>query len=491
MAVIENSLGSVADLLREVPVALVLSDDRGIILEINEAAQRLLVCTSPDLEGKQIGELLPGLATKDLAVTATQHSCEDVAMQCNGRHLRVKHTLGRINTDDGQGYLHVLWDVSDQIRSEVALKESSKRILAILETIPNALITTDNDGNIETFNLAAEPLFQYTAEEVIGRHIGILLPDLDTNTHIIASASSNLKARRKNGAEFPAELAVGEMNLAGQQMLACVVRDISDRVRAEQEAHDAREQLMEAEKLASLGELVAGVAHEVNTPVGISVTSASHLREQYQNLAREYDSGSLKRPTLESFLEACDEATRILETNLRRASELIQSFKQVAVDRSSSERRLFNIREYLDELLLSLRPQIKRTPHSLTIQCDPNLLVNSYPGALSQILTNFIMNSLIHGLSGKEKGQIEIQVKELDQELELVYSDNGRGIPQDLKNRIFEPFFTTRRGSGSSGLGLHIVYNLVRQTLQGTIRCETEQDAGTKFIIRFPKNENR
>jgi signal transduction histidine kinase len=277
------------------------------------------------------------------------------------------------------------------------------------------------------------------------------------------------------------------MNLAGRELLACVIKDISDRVWAEKQAQEARAQLIEAEKLASLGELVAGVAHEINTPVGIGVTAVSHLREKYEILQRSYLDNGLKRSALEEFLNACDQSTQIIQSNLRRASELINSFKQVAVDRSSSEQRRFFVKEFIDELLLSLRPRLKHTGHQFDVRCADSLEITGYPGALSQILTNFIMNSLMHAYGPQEAGQISIGVRALGDQIELSYADDGRGIKREHLRRIFDPFFTTRRGGGGSGLGLHIVYNLVKKALGGDIRCESPPGEGTLFVIRFPQ----
>jgi len=366
------------------------------------------------------------------------------------------------------------------------LQESLDRVTAILETIPNAIVSTDAAGRIEIFNLSAEPMFQYSAEEVIGQHISMLLPDLQSDQPIRVNDTVVLTAVRRGGVSFPVEFSVGEMNLAGRKLLACVIRDISAQIRAEEEAAIARDQLLQAEKLASLGELVAGVAHEINTPVGIGVTAASHLREQLDRFLVEYRAGALKRPTLERFLDNCDQATRILNTNLRRAAELIQSFKQVAVDQSSSERRQIDVAEYLDELMLSLRPQLKGTRLQTRISCERNLRVTTYPGAIAELLTNLVMNSIVHAYQADDAGSLSIEITRDGRNLRLVYADDGRGIPEDSLPRIFDPFYTTRRGAGSSGLGLHIVYNLVKKTLQGSIQCTSAPQQGTSFTITFP-----
>ncbi|MGV6827025.1 MAG: PAS domain-containing sensor histidine kinase [bacterium] len=361
------------------------------------------------------------------------------------------------------------------------------KILAILETIPNAIVTTDENGLIEIFNLAAEPMFQYTAEEVLGKSISMLMPGIDAEAQLRANNTVELEAMRKGGEVFPVELSVGKMHISGRNVSACVIRDISDRIRAEQEASEARDQLIEAEKMASLGNLVAGVAHEINTPIGIGVTAASHLRQQYAQTSREYQEGQLRRPTLEKFLSTCEEATRILETNLARASDLIHSFKQIAVDQSSGELRTFNVREYLDELILSMRPALKKTQLEIKVDVEPGMTISSYPGAISQILTNLIMNSIIHGYEEPATGSIAISFREIDENFELVYRDDGKGIQPDVLENIFEPFFTTRRGGGSSGLGMHIVYNLVKQTLGGEITCDSQPGSGARFTITMPK----
>jgi len=371
--------------------------------------------------------------------------------------------------------------------TEVKQPEYIQRVLAILETIPDAIIITDENGIIENFNLAAEPLFQYTDEEVIGEHISLLMPALDARQKILANATTELTAVRKGGKSFPAEFAVGNMRLDGRKISACVVRDISDRINAEQEALDARDQLIEAEKMASLGGLVAGVAHEINTPLGIGVTAASHLRERYLLLKEEYDSGSLRKPSLDSFMATCGEATRILESNLQRASALIHGFKQIAVDQSSGDKRRFNMKEYLDELILSMHPEIKKTRLTVELDCDEALWIDSYPGAISQILTNLILNSILHAYDTPAVGTLLIRFRELEDHYELIYSDDGRGIEESVLQMIFEPFFTTRRGQGSSGLGMHICYNLVKQTLAGNIECVSTLTEGTQFTISLPK----
>ncbi|MEG4026081.1 ATP-binding sensor histidine kinase [Microcoleus sp. S13C4] len=245
-------------------------------------------------------------------------------------------------------------------------------------------------------------------------------------------------------------------------------------------------QLVESEKMASLGGLVAGVAHEINTPIGVGVTVASALAENTTEFASIYKSGKMKRSDLEEFVDIATQSSKSLLINLDRAAALIQSFKQVAVDRSSEERRTFQIRPYLDEILLQLKPKLKNSQHSLKIKGDSKIAIDSYPGALSQVVTNLLINSLIHAYEPGISGELIFAWEQEGNRLRFEYADEGKGIPPENLSKIFEPFFTTKRGQGGSGLGLHIVYNLVTQKLKGEIECLSEVGRGTKFIIKLP-----
>ncbi len=244
--------------------------------------------------------------------------------------------------------------------------------------------------------------------------------------------------------------------------------------------------LVESEKMAALGGLVAGIAHEINTPLGVGVTAASLLSEKTAGFLRIYEGGKMKRSDLTKFLDTAMQSSSMVLSNLNRAAELIQSFKQVAVDQSSEERRIFKIKAYLEEVLLSLKPKLKKTKHTISVYGDETFTLNSYPGAFSQIVTNLIMNSLIHAYDAEDSGEIVFDFRQSGKRLIFEYADDGKGIATEYLNKIFDPFFTTKRGYGGSGLGLHIVYNLVTQKLQGNLRCESEVDMGTRFIIELP-----
>jgi len=248
----------------------------------------------------------------------------------------------------------------------------------------------------------------------------------------------------------------------------------------------AQKKLVESEKMAALGGLVAGVAHEINTPIGIGITAASLLAEKVTKFFELYSKGQIKRSELEKFLDTAMQSSNMILSNLTRAADLIHSFKEVAVDQSSELQRTFNLKNYLEEILTSLTAKLRRTKHKIEIKGDENIVLDSYPGVLCQIVTNLVLNSLIHAYDGEDEGIMAFDFKLEGDRLIFEYADNGKGVSPENLSKIFEPFFTTRRGKGGTGLGLHIIYNLVTQKLKGTITCESQLNKGTKFMIEFP-----
>ncbi|WP_421233522.1 ATP-binding protein [Aeromonas jandaei] len=253
----------------------------------------------------------------------------------------------------------------------------------------------------------------------------------------------------------------------------------------------AQQTLVESEKMASLGSLVAGVAHEINTPIGISVTASSYLQERVADFKSHIESKQLSRSYLNEFTVNLDESMQLLQGNLRRASELIASFKQVAVDQSSEARYNFSLADNLHQVVVSLGHKLKKAQCEVDIQCDPKLSIFSFPGSFTQIYSNLILNSINHGFDNWDKPKkITIKVEQQGEELLIDYSDNGRGIPPEILPRIFDPFVTSKRGQGGSGLGTHIIYNLVVQLLRGRIHCASEPGNGAEFHIRLPIQHN-
>lgn len=250
----------------------------------------------------------------------------------------------------------------------------------------------------------------------------------------------------------------------------------------------AQSELVRQEKLASLGRLVAGVAHEINTPLGICVTATSHLVEELRLTRAELAAGEMTAESLESFLDIVDQSLRIMTTNTQRAAALVRSFKQVAVDQSSDAIRSFNLLTYLNEVLLSLQPKLKGRPVKVAVDCPPDVVLDSFPGAVSQIVTNMVVNSLVHGFEHEQAGNIRLEASCADGMVNFTYADDGAGMDADTLGKLFEPFFTTRRGTGGSGLGAHILFNLATGPLGGTIRVESAPGKGLKYFLRFPLN---
>jgi signal transduction histidine kinase len=291
------------------------------------------------------------------------------------------------------------------------------------------------------------------------------------------------------------------------QNILTVALDIGDRKKSEQEilkARDAAEaalkdlretqaSLIEAEKLAALGRLVAGVAHEVNNPVGISLTVASALQRRNEQFAAEFAHGDLRRSSLNEFLRINHEAAEQLVANLNRAAELVQSFKQVAVDRNFSDRRQFNLRDLTEQVVTSLRPGLGKQNLSLSVDCPDDLQMNSYPGPYGQVLTNLFVNALAHafppgGMTKDNPGRMEIRIAPAGSDMvEIIFADNGRGMSDDIRRRAFDPFFTTRRDQGGTGLGLHIVYNIVTSRLGGRITLTSQEGKGTQVRLLLPR----
>jgi signal transduction histidine kinase len=256
---------------------------------------------------------------------------------------------------------------------------------------------------------------------------------------------------------------------------------------AYRELQDAQKSLIEAEKFAALGGLVAGVAHEVNNPVGISLTVASSFARRCATFSEEIRDGAIRRSKLDEFIAGGQEAAKQLVTNLNRAADLIQSFKQVAVDRTHAERRMFDLREATEQLAVSIRPALKRSPIWLTVDIPAGIMMDSYPGAYGQVLTNLVLNTLAHAFPERRAGLIKLAARlQGSDQVEIEFSDDGVGMSEEVRRRAFEPFFTTRRNRGGTGLGLHIVYNLVTRRLGGSLKLESEPGRGTAFRIRLP-----
>ncbi|TCI04800.1 HAMP domain-containing histidine kinase [Corallincola luteus] len=245
-------------------------------------------------------------------------------------------------------------------------------------------------------------------------------------------------------------------------------------------------QMLEKEKLHKLGQMVAGIAHELDTPLGLGITTSTSMQQALSELKHSLEHGELSQRRLNQFLSLSDEAFNILTRNLQRACQLIESFKHVAVDQCSEQDRTFEVHHFIDEVLLTLKPKLKKSRHIIEVICDQELTITSKPGAISQILINLVLNSLKHGFKDISQGTIVIQVTMDKDYLTVIYEDNGRGMSQEVKAQVFSPYFTTAKESGGSGLGMYIVQSLVQQVLGGKLELETEPEQGIRLKMMIP-----
>lgn len=258
--------------------------------------------------------------------------------------------------------------------------------------------------------------------------------------------------------------------------------------------HDAVErlrktqgQLVESEKLAALGGVVAGIAHEMNTPLGVCITAISHLGDLLQDVVQQKNSQSLTQDSFDSFCAEAQDGIAITRLNLRKSAELIQSFKQVTVDQTLEEPQRFNLKQHLEEVISVFRTRLQAQQIRLTLECPDAIFLNSYPGAFYQIISQLILNSIAHGFCYQPDKDISLEVVQQVEQLRLVYRDNGVGMAEDIKDKIFEPFSTSKREKSHLGLGGHVIYNQAVRVLQGEIQCDSRPGEGCCFIIHIPQ----
>ncbi|WP_343732668.1 two-component regulator propeller domain-containing protein [Duganella sp.] len=250
---------------------------------------------------------------------------------------------------------------------------------------------------------------------------------------------------------------------------------------------DTQQQLVEREKLAALGSLVAGVAHELNTPIGNSLVIASTLEDKTTEIEVLNNASTMRRSDLRNFLDAAREASTLLMRSLRNAAELVNSFKQVAVDQASAKRRQFNLHQASNEIVMTMKNQVRKAGHQVVVEMPEDIVMDSFPGPYGQVIINLINNALLHAFDAREDGVIRMWAMQLGAErVRIVFEDNGKGIPVEHQARIFDPFFTTKLGQGGNGLGLSITYNIVTSLLDGSIRVDSALGVGTRFTMDLP-----
>ncbi len=425
------------------------------------------------------------------------------------------------------------------VAAQMRLYEEAERLQVTLGSIGDGVIASNADGQVEFINPIASALTGWTNTEAIGHHVEDVFHLVKGAEHGLANVpvvSGVLQGLRngvpeagfaelvaREGKAFSVYYSIAPIRHSDRKITGSVLvfRDqteaiekehqlkelnasLEDRVKHRtrdlqkvnadlqkmlQTLRETQNQLVQSEKMASLGSLVAGISHEINTPVGIGVTAASSIHEHVVQLRTEFVAGAMKRSTLEDFLSHVETGIEILMQNLKRAAELIRSFKQVAVDQTSGESRQINLSTYVDEVLRSLHPKFQGFNIEVVNDCAQDINILIMPGVIYQILSNLIVNSLVHAYLPGQTGTIRISAIREGTDIVLIYSDDGKGMSESDVKRIFDPFFTTRRGQGGSGLGMNIVYNLIHDALQGQIDIKSAPEQGVLFTIKFPETQ--
>ena len=333
------------------------------------------------------------------------------------------------------------------------------------------------------FNLFATEERVLAKGQSLVEHLNDAAPDLRNNVAALVKAyDRSIREQRR----------LVKVSDRQQAQLTTLNHELARRTEEAEDAltrlRETQETLVQAEKLASLGALVGGIAHEINTPIGIALSCASHLGDATTSLHKLYAGDDVSIDDFERYLSTALDTTTLILSNCQRAAALIRGFKQVAVDRTTSDRRSFDLAATITETLVSLGPSLRQGGHRIEVHCPTGLQIDGYPGALSQVLTNLVVNSQIHAYDPGTIGTLSLTVH-IPQSgtIQLVYRDDGKGIPDTIRNRIFDPFFTTRRGSGGTGLGLHIAYNLATGPLCGTLTVTSSPGNGAAFTLTIPQ----
>jgi PAS domain S-box-containing protein len=497
----------------------------GALLNANPALARMMGYDTPKALIDGIGDITHSIYVHPAARAeyqflmqrdGTVREFEYQARARDGTVLWLSDSATVVRGEAGEAirYEGTVRDITDQKRAEDAIAEGRRLLQQVIDTVPAVINVKDKQLRYVLMNRYMAGIFGIEPADAIGRTTTDLMSrygakKTDENDRRVLEAgrglgfyeeeyldsSGNLRQWLVN--KLPLLDADGEI-----ENIVTVALDIGERKRGELEmrkAKDAAEaalrnlretqnSLIEAEKLAALGRLVAGVAHEVNNPVGISLTVASSLERKTALFAAEVARGDLKRSSLNEFLEASRDASSQLVANLNRAAELITSFKQVAADRNYSDQRTFDLGDLTEQVVMSLRPGLRKHNLTLNVDCQPNLTMNSYPGPYGQVLTNLFLNAVAHAFPDGKRGAVDIQVRESGKDnVEIIFSDNGCGMSLDVRRRAFDPFFTTRRDKGGTGLGLHIVYSIVTNRLGGRLDLDSEPGGGTRIQIILPR----
>jgi PAS domain S-box-containing protein len=502
-----------------------VSTPTGQLLDANPALARIMGYDTPDDLMRDIGDSAQTVYV-DLNARSeyrlrmerggTVRGFEYQVRQRDGGIAWLSDSATAVRDENGVvvRYEGVVRDITDQRRAEEAIAEGWRVLQLVIDTVPAVINVKNADLRYVLMNRYMAGIFAIEPGEAIGRTTSDLMSrygaaKTDENDRRVLQSGKELgfyEEEYEDASGTMRQWLVNKLPIRGAdgrvENIVTVALDIGDRKRSEQEMRQAKDaaeaalrnlretqnSLIEAEKLAALGRLVAGVAHEVNNPVGISLTVASALERKIALFAEEVARGGLRRSSLNDFIAANRDAASQLVANLNRAAELVQSFKQVAADRSYSDKRTFDLGELTEQVVMSLRPGLRKHDVTLAVDCEPNLTMNSYPGPYGQVLTNLFLNSVAHAFPDGEGGAVDINVRGAGRDnVEILFSDNGCGMRPDVRRKAFDPFFTTRRDQGGTGLGLHIVYNIVTNRLGGRLDLDSRPGEGTRIHIVLPR----
>ncbi len=442
--------------------------------------------------------------------------------------------------DQVAGLISMGFDVTEQRKTLAALQESERRLVQVLHGNPVPTFVLDDQHRVVIWNPACERILGVGASDMLDQKdvwrvfyphprpvMANLIVDGGDQTELVGYYGEACKRSPVNPDAFDSvdffphmdggagrwlhfcasplrdgtgkvvgaietlmditeqKLAEERANRINESLEIRVLARTTELAQANEELRTAMDQLVQAEKLASLGRLVAGVAHELNTPIGNLVTVASTLQEESLRFERAVADGSITRSAMVQFLEQNQEGTQLLLSSAKRAAELIQNFKQVAVDQTNDHVREFDLGEQICDVL-SVMAHVLKTPISLVQHLQPGIAMHTYPGPLGQVLTNLLMNAVLHGFDKGQAGTIVVACEQIGQHAHVTVQDNGKGIPAKDLGKIFDPFFTTRMGQGGTGLGLHISHNIVSGPLGGRLSVQSTLGAGTIFTLVLP-----
>jgi PAS domain S-box-containing protein len=497
----------------------------GALLNANPALARMMGYAAPRDLINGIGDIADTIYVHAAARTEYEKLMERDGMvrefeyqvrARDGTVLWLSDSASAVRNEAGEviRYEGTVRDITDQKRAEDAIAEGRRLLQMVIDTVPAVINVKDKELRYVLMNRYMAGIFGIEPGEAIGHTTQDLMSrygaaKTDENDKRVLAGGRELgfyEEEYKDSAGNMRQWLVNKLPILDAEgeieNIVTVALDIGERKRVEFEmrkAKDAAEaalrnlretqnSLIEAEKLAALGRLVAGVAHEVNNPVGISLTVASALERKTAMFTAEVARGELRRSSLNDYLDTSRDASAQLVANLNRAAELITSFKQVAADRNYSDQRNFDLGDLTEQVVMSLRPGLRKHNLTLNVDCQPNLIMNSYPGPYGQVLTNLFLNSVAHAFPDGKPGTVDIQVRESGKDnVEILFSDNGCGMSLDVRRRAFDPFFTTRRDQGGTGLGLHIVYSIVTNRLGGRLDLDSEPGGGTRIQMILPR----